>query len=104
MTTTCSLPLLRYAVVIVDGACDYSESSITIMRDGNNCLFPLMRNATHTLADPRWTDLVPLQSIAAHTESLAMLGGNSSKSKITIIALALQVHTPTGWECVSNAP
>lgn len=63
------------------------------MRDGNQCLFPLIHNSTQAFVDPRWIDLVPLQSVAAHTESLAMLGGGgNSKSKITIVAVALQVR------------
>ena len=62
-----------------------------MLLDGNCTLYPLLRNSSQTFTDPRWFELVPVQSIAAHTESLATIGGPTCRNKITIVAVALQV-------------
>lgn len=69
-----------------------SDENITLLKDGNFGLYPLVQNSSHSFTDPRWFDLMPVQSIAAHTEPLAVLGGTLSKSKISILAFALQVN------------
>jgi hypothetical protein len=69
----------------------FSDESITLLRDGNFGFYPLVQNSSHAYIEPRWFDLVPVQSIAAHTEPLATLGSTHSKSKITVLAIALQV-------------
>lgn len=69
-----------------------SDLSVTLLRDGNSALYPLLRNSTNAFVDPRWFDLVPVQSIGAYTESLTIPGSNHSKSRVTILAIALQVR------------
>lgn len=71
--------------------CASSDGGITLLRDGSSTLYPLLRNSTQTFTDPRWFDLVPVQSLAAHSESLATVGEPSTKSKLTVVAVALHV-------------
>ena len=71
---------------------DCSDGGITLLQDGNNTLYPLVRNSTQTFTDPQWFELAPIQSLAAHSESLATVGEPSSKSKLTMVAVALRVR------------
>lgn len=75
-----------------------------MLQDGNCTLYPLLRNSTQTFTDPRWFELVPVQSVAAYTESLATIGGPACRNKITIVAVALQVSTkhayPVAIACI----
>ena len=71
-----------------------------MLQDGNCTLYPLLRNSSQTFTDPRWFELVPVQSIAAHTESLATIGGPTCRNKITIVAVALQVMFQYDQPCL----
>jgi len=69
----------------------YSDGGVTMLQDGNNTLYPLVRNSTQTFTDPRWFELLPVQSIAARSESLATVNGPTTKHKVSVVALAFKV-------------
>lgn len=63
-----------------------TSDSVLILRDGNNTIYPLVKDCLDSIRDPQWLDLQPIKCLAATTLTLNSVGANL-KSQVAILAL-----------------
>jgi len=62
-----------------------------LLRDGNGAIYPVAKDCLDGIRDPLWFDMAPLCSLSMAIQSLPG-AGPPSKSRLAIIALALEVR------------
>lgn len=68
-----------------------SNESVLLLRDGNNSLYPLVKDCVDAIRDPQWLDLQPIKCIAATSLTLSSVGANL-KSQVAIFAFVAEVQ------------
>lgn len=63
-----------------------ANDSVLILRDGNNAIYPLVKDCVDAIRDPQWLDLQPIKCLAATSLTLNSVGANL-KSQVAILAL-----------------
>lgn len=63
-----------------------ANDSVLVLRDGNNTIYPLVRDCVDSIRDPQWLDLQPIKCMAATSLTLNPIGANL-KSQVAILAL-----------------
>lgn len=66
------------------------QTAPLILRDGNGAIYPVAKDCLDGIRDPLWFDMAPLCSLNMAIQSLPS-AGTLSKSRLAIIALALEV-------------
>ncbi|XP_043261279.1 E3 ubiquitin-protein ligase UBR5 isoform X2 [Colletes gigas] len=60
-----------------------------ILRDGNNTIYPLVKDCAEAIRDPNWLDLVPVICIGASTIPIPSCSNSTNmKNQVAVIALA----------------
>ncbi|XP_012151178.2 E3 ubiquitin-protein ligase hyd isoform X2 [Megachile rotundata] len=60
-----------------------------ILRDGNNTIYPLVKDCADAIRDPNWLDLVPVLCIGASTIPIPTCSNSTNmKNQVAVIALA----------------
>ncbi|XP_015437397.1 PREDICTED: E3 ubiquitin-protein ligase UBR5 isoform X2 [Dufourea novaeangliae] len=60
-----------------------------ILRDGNNTIYPLVKDCAGAIRDPQWLDLTPVVCIGASTIPIPNCSSsNNMKNQVAVIALA----------------
>lgn len=67
------------------------SESVLILRDGNNAIYPLVKDCADAIRDPQWLDLQPIKCLAAASLTLSSVGANL-KSQVAIIAFVPEVQ------------
>lgn len=67
------------------------SESVLILRDGNNAIYPLVKDCADAIRDPQWLDLQPIKCLAAASLTLNSVGANL-KSQVAIIAFVPEVQ------------
>lgn len=77
-----------------------TADSVLILRDGNNTIYPLVKDCLDSIRDPQWLDLQPIKCLAATTLTLNSVGANL-KSQVAILALVpeAQLFMPRILRC-----
>lgn len=57
-----------------------SISSVTLLRDGNNTIYPIAKDCLDAIKDPQWADMPPIKCIDAIPLCVPSLSGSSSSS------------------------
>lgn len=68
-----------------------NESSVLLLRDGNNTIYPLVSDCVDAIRDPQWLDLQPIKCIAASSLTLNSVSANL-KSQVAILAFVPEVQ------------
>lgn len=63
-----------------------ANDSVLVLRDGNNAIYPLVKDCVDAIRDPQWLDLQPIKCLAATSITLNSVGANL-KSQVAILAL-----------------
>lgn len=88
------LSTFKIRFVICDRSLDQEyfifQCAPMLLTDGNRAIYPLAKDCLEGIRDPQWLDLPPLHCVALGTQSLPHALPNS-KSKASVIALALEV-------------
>lgn len=63
-----------------------ANDSVLVLRDGNNTIYPLVKDCVDAIRDPQWLDLQPIKCLAATSLTLNSVGANL-KSQVAILAL-----------------
>lgn len=63
-----------------------ANDSVLVLRDGNNTIYPLIKDCVDAIRDPQWLDLQPIKCLAATSLTLNSVGANL-KSQVAILAL-----------------
>ncbi|KAK9872968.1 hypothetical protein WA026_020316 [Henosepilachna vigintioctopunctata] len=81
-----------------------SSESVLILRDGNNTIYPLMKDCADAIKDPQCLDLPPVKCVAASTIGLPGTSSNL-KNQVAVIVFALehQLLLPKILRCDSDA-
>lgn len=83
-TSTSSFLGLNQSNITLTCANEGSES-VLLLRDGNNTLYPLVKDCVDAIRDPQWLDLQPIKCLAASSLTLNSVGANM-KSQVAIMA------------------
>lgn len=60
-----------------------------ILRDGNNTIYPIVKDCADAIRDPNWLDLVPVNCIGAATIPISSCSNSPNlKNQVAVIALA----------------
>lgn len=57
-----------------------SISSVTLLRDGNNTIYPIAKDCLDAIKDPQWADMPPIKCVDAIPLCVPSLSGSSSSS------------------------
>ncbi|KAG4078397.1 hypothetical protein HA402_013107 [Bradysia odoriphaga] len=68
------------------------SESVLILRDGNNAIYPLVKDCADAIRDPQWLDLQPIKCLAAASLTLNSVVGANLKSQVAIIAFVPEVQ------------
>lgn len=63
-----------------------ANDSVLVLRDGNNTIYPLVKDCVDSIREPQWLDLQPIKCMAATSHTLCPIGANL-KSQVAILAL-----------------
>lgn len=63
-----------------------ANDSVLVLRDGNNTIYPLVKDCVDSIREPQWLDLQPIKCMAATSHTLNSIGANL-KSQVAILAL-----------------
>ncbi|XP_022696858.1 E3 ubiquitin-protein ligase UBR5-like isoform X3 [Varroa jacobsoni] len=68
------------------------NESLSLLRDGNACLFPLAHDCVAAIRDPVWLNLPPVRAMGMGLQALRDVAHNQ-KSQVAVITLLLEPQT-----------
>lgn len=68
------------------------NETISLLRDGNSCLFPVAHDCVDAIRDPVWLNLPPVRAIGMGVQPLRDVSQNQ-KNQVAVIALVLEPQT-----------